>query len=543
MDDSDSQKQPIFRLTQDAYDVLRLAAENNPQLYQDPQADFHQALLQRGIGEYLEETGIYANRPLTLTPVDIGPRNRSDAQGLDFYRSLVGMTPRLATDGLIWAWMSHFELHAYSIARWPRRGNVNPIGHARNHWFVENTGSALWRDNVASRTWWIAHTALKAAEVSGGAFTAEQALEHFANHAEDYHTVMAGNFTRHPLTLAEFVRSLLNEAEGINNQGLYRLWRRLNLFTGTRFLELLTREQLRELINDQVEDIMSDPELVRDRNKLRNRTPTRVLSLGAGVQSSCLALMAERGDYGFPKPDLAIFADTGWEPPEVYAHLDWLESQLSFEVVRVRASNIKDDILNGTNPEGERFLDIPAFLVNEDGSVSIAARQCTAHYKLNPIHRELRSRLEIPYGQRAPKGTYVEMWLGISADEVARQKPSREEWITNRYPLIENNFTRGQLLNWFNENYPGRYLPRSSCVGCPYRSDSEWKQLKESDPKSFQDAVAVDWALRNVPTTRGAIRGEAYLHRSRVPLSDVDFSEVASYDDQMLEECEGLCGI
>lgn len=37
----------------------------------------------------------------------------------------------------------------------------------------------------------------------------------------------------------------------------------------------------------------------------------RILSLGAGVQSSTLALMAEHGEI--EKPDYAIFADTGWE--------------------------------------------------------------------------------------------------------------------------------------------------------------------------------------------------------------------------------------
>ena len=36
----------------------------------------------------------------------------------------------------------------------------------------------------------------------------------------------------------------------------------------------------------------------------------RVLSLGAGVQSTTLALMASHGDAG-PIPDCAIFADTG----------------------------------------------------------------------------------------------------------------------------------------------------------------------------------------------------------------------------------------
>lgn len=38
-----------------------------------------------------------------------------------------------------------------------------------------------------------------------------------------------------------------------------------------------------------------------------------VLSLGAGVQSSALALMASAGEIG-PMPDFAVFADTQDEP-------------------------------------------------------------------------------------------------------------------------------------------------------------------------------------------------------------------------------------
>ncbi len=38
----------------------------------------------------------------------------------------------------------------------------------------------------------------------------------------------------------------------------------------------------------------------------------RALSLGAGVQSTTLALLAVEGVL--PMPDVAIFADTGWEP-------------------------------------------------------------------------------------------------------------------------------------------------------------------------------------------------------------------------------------
>ena len=135
------------------------------------------------------------------------------------------------------------------------------------------------------------------------------------------------------------------------------------------------------------------------------------------------------------------------------------------------------------------------------------------------------------------------MWLGISLDEAARQKPSQEEWITKRYPLIENNLPRAQLQNWFDANYPDRTLPKSSCIGCPYHDDSMWKSLKENSPAEFQDAVFIDMALRNVHAIKDLINGEAHLHASRKPLSEVDFDGVQTYEDAMIDECEGVCGV
>ena len=65
----------------------------------------------------------------------------------------------------------------------------------------------------------------------------------------------------------------------------------MNLAAGTLLLDAIPREQLRERINHHIDEIMSVPAFVTDRTKLRNRVPCRVLSLGAGVQSSCLALL------------------------------------------------------------------------------------------------------------------------------------------------------------------------------------------------------------------------------------------------------------
>jgi hypothetical protein len=66
------------------------------------------------------------------------------------------------------------------------------------------------------------------------------------------------------------------------------------------------------------------------------------------VQSTTLALMAAHGEIG-PMPDLAIFADTGWEPARVYEHLDWLSSPdvLPFPIHTVSAGNIRDGLMRG----------------------------------------------------------------------------------------------------------------------------------------------------------------------------------------------------
>ncbi|MCG5241415.1 hypothetical protein ACIU1J_27765 [Azospirillum doebereinerae] len=86
----------------------------------------------------------------------------------------------------------------------------------------------------------------------------------------------------------------------------------------------------------------------------------RVLSLGAGVQSTTHALMATHGEVG-PMPDCAVFADTGWEPSAVYRHLAWLMAPgvLAFPIHVVSAGNLRDDLLAGA--QGQRSVSVPAY--------------------------------------------------------------------------------------------------------------------------------------------------------------------------------------
>ena len=93
----------------------------------------------------------------------------------------------------------------------------------------------------------------------------------------------------------------------------------------------------------------------------RQMTDLRVLSLGAGVQSSTLALMIEQNLI--PPVDCAIFSDTQAEPKAVYEWLDWLESKLSYPVYRVTWRNLKQDVLDAAKGEYKAFT-IPFFTHN-----------------------------------------------------------------------------------------------------------------------------------------------------------------------------------
>ena len=543
--------QKVPRLKYHAFLWLRTYAKEHPDKYFDADTNFYEVMEKHYGKNYAEPTNITIDPPLSLklpSKYDKSPKKThlSDVQALDVYTSLKGMTPRLASDPRVLSYINHFHMHAYGVHRWPipdaKKKAAGIIDHIHQHWLTESK-ERPWNASISGRLWWMAHMATTAADASGGAFDSKQALQLFSKVPEYYHRTMDYEVLRNPVIMAECVRTLMNEAHGLNRDGYREMGMELNREAGARVLDSLDRDHIRGLVRRSADRLMRKSEYVRDRHDMVGINKFKVLSLGAGAQSTVLALMAETGWEGMEKPDLAIFADTQWEPKAVYDHLDWLKSQVSYEIVTVTVGSIRNNMLRGVNPDGDKFLDVPVFIRNPDGTKAVAARQCTNHYKIQPIYKEIRRRLKIPAGRRFPKNVQVEMWLGISADESVRIKPSRDEWLDRRYPLVEMDMTRANIYSWFGERYPDRRLPRSACVGCPYHDDMEWKWIKENEPDSFQDAVHIDEALRSVPEARGSLRGVAYLHRSRLPLEKVDFSSTRDYDEYMIDECEGLCGV
>ena len=210
-----------------------------------------------------------------------------------------------------------------------------------------------------------------------------------------------------------------------------------------------------------------------------------VISLGGGVQSSVMALMASEGAFD-RVPDCAVFADTHWEPPSLYSHLEWLAGQLRFPVYVVdNGRSLREDVKGLTNHSGSpSYVDIPVYLKGRDGEGDgIGRRQCIDNYKIRPVRRKVRELLGLRPRQRVPSGTTVDLWLGISTDEAIRMKTSRDRWIANRYPLIEAGMSRRDCSDWWAARYD-RPLERSACVACPFQSSQRWVERPSAGGRS-----------------------------------------------------------
>ena len=290
------------------------------------------------------------------------------------------------------------------------------------------------------------------------------------------------------------------------------------------------------------------------------REPTmRILSLGAGVQSSCLALMAQEG-LTKHKPDFMIFADTGWEPKFVYEHVEYLKKAITIcPIITVERGNLREDLIKAANPEpgsreeeksfAGRVPNPPLFAARPNGGrVGMLYRQCTHDYKVIPIQKKMRELLGVKPRYRVPKDMIVEQWIGISTDEAMRMKEARMPWLTSRWPLIEMKMSRADCLQWYRDIKKHPMPGKSSCIGCPYHHNDQWKNMQKNYPEDWEDACDLDdkirHGLKNTET-------ELFLHKSAKPLRSIDFQAPKpqqnlfgeTFDEEFADECEGLCGV
>lgn len=267
-----------------------------------------------------------------------------------------------------------------------------------------------------------------------------------------------------------------------------------------------------------------------------------VISHGGGVQTSTLCLMAARGDLE-PMPEMAFFSDTGGEPARVYEYLEWLRAQVPFPIHLVKRpgpalADMAIGVADGSIPRSGS--PIPPWFVSTPDGPGMLPKHCSAQFKRDVVLQAVRKELGLRPRQRGPRHPVVELWIGMTTDELFRVVVDRERWISRRHPLIELNLKRPDCIKWLRERqYP--VPPKSSCVFCPYRKNAQWRHLRDTAPDDFAEACRVDRLIR-----RGypGHEGEAFVHRSLVPLEDADLEDghVDQLDLPLGADCDA-CGL
>jgi hypothetical protein len=314
-----------------------------------------------------------------------------------------------------------------------------------------------------------------------------------------------------------------------------------------------------------------------------------ILSLGAGVQSTALALMAEAGIID--KPVAAIFSDTGDESPKLYAHVEWIRSKVSFPIHIVKEGNgLGLDFLDAlagkknrasqppfhvkaptltpaeieailTEPEplkppvitaGQAWEITTAFLSDTEADLfgvrTEAEELLATEWNAWKLRRQqalntdqggmlwracTRDYKIIPIRRKVREimlehgAKHVFQQIGISTDERQREAASGVKFITNTHPLLQLGWNRFKVETWLWETF-GLKVPKSACHYCPYRSNAGWRWMRDNDPDEFEKACLYDEAIREAQgkKIRGAgIVGQLYVHRSFVPLRIADLRE------------------
>ena len=271
------------------------------------------------------------------------------------------------------------------------------------------------------------------------------------------------------------------------------------------------------------------------------------LSLGAGVQSSVMLMLAIRGEI--ERPDHVIFADTGFEPRAVYEHLEWckkqcLKAELPIHVVKATMDMREEFEAYEAGEIKHMHSRPPLYMTRTDGKGPgwPSIRQCTGNSKVEPLARIQKKLMGHKTERTIADGECI-LQIGISTDEARRASPSRVRWIEHSYPLIDPlKMSRSDCQSWWERNYPHHSLPSSSCVICPYKTNRMWAAMKRDTPEDF--AVAVEYDKRFRAAYERRTGQSVYVSREFKPLDEVSLGEgQQAFDLEDEIYCAGGCGL
>ena len=254
----------------------------------------------------------------------------------------------------------------------------------------------------------------------------------------------------------------------------------------------------------------------------------KILSCGAGMQSTALALMScenkKRGTVypQIPVYDLIVFCDMGWEPDWVYDQVEFIKRAcddcgISFKILE---TDLYGDYIEKFGVK--RVASIPFWSVDENGKKGKMRRQCTIDKKILAIQKYVRYEiLGYKFRQKCKaedKGRH-EMHIGFSKEEEHRVFESMNPMFVTKFPLVDMGLTRADNYKYILEEW-GLETKASACSYCPFHRNYFFKHIKENCPECYKAVVDLDNVLEE-RQPGSPIRSKLYISRSRKRIADL----------------------
>lgn len=186
---------------------------------------------------------------LKLLPQD-GLASADEAEhSLIVFRALLNVTPYLARDERLWAYLTHSVLLDYSRKRWPiPEDDDRAVAHIRTHFFARSARQ-IERDNAVSRLWWMAYLCSRAE------LPLERALEVFLLQSDVRASIIERPTTAQSLRLFESILRHLDESYNKDKAWFERrvlrgVMEELNRLGGVKLIEVMPNEELDALISN-----------------------------------------------------------------------------------------------------------------------------------------------------------------------------------------------------------------------------------------------------------------------------------------------------
>lgn len=250
--------------------------------------------------------------------------------------------------------------------------------------------------------------------------------------------------------------------------------------------------------------------------KLRDfvKEPLEVLSFGGGVQSFAILLLIKEGKL--PIPDIIIHSDTGSEMPHTHEIVKIgfeisKEMNIPFHIVSSYRGKLHEDYMKtGTLPV-------------------VGIRSCTTNFKIFPQRRFIREIVGNKNGK-----VLANCWLGITTDESKREVKSNLQWIQNKFPLLEINYTRKDCIE-LNSKY-NYSVKKSGCFCCPYAGKNHFVKLYQDHPELFKIVKEMESKYHKTWKTKN----EGILPRVS-DISTLQIPSLVTFGAEILSNDESSC--